>query len=73
MRRLALLACLAFAGCHTNPPAPTIEYKTEVIDTSCQTFAIIKIPAADLPKISDELKASVLAHDRAWVKACRKK
>lgn len=71
--KAALFLVLLLAGCHTNPVAPTIEYKTVIVDTSCTTFKIIQIPAADLPKLSPELKADLLAHDRAWVAACRKK
>lgn len=71
MKAVVFLALL-LAGCHTAPPAPQIQYKTEVINTSCTTFKIIQIPETDLPKLSRELKADILAHDKAWVSACRK-
>lgn len=66
---LALLA-LVTVGCAATPPA--IPARTEVVNTACQSFSLIKVPAEDLPKISDTLKARILAHDRAWVKECGK-
>lgn len=73
-----ILIAFAFAcfipllvGCAaTAPAAPQVEYKTKVIDTSCQTFKLIVVPKADAEKISGDFAGQVLAHDRAWTQHC---
>lgn len=63
-----LFPIIFLAACTTQPPS--IEYKTQVIDTSCTKFSVIKIPADDLPKISDTLKQRILVHDRTYIASC---
>jgi len=74
-RLLTILALVALvpllAGCPaTIPPAPTVEYKTTVVDTSCQTFKLILVPTAEAATLSSTLSAEILAHDRAYTKKC---
>lgn len=61
-----LLCALLLTSC----AAPSVQQTTAVVDTSCTRFSIIKVPKADLAVISDRLKSEILAHDRAWTKAC---
>lgn len=74
-RLLAILALVAvvplLAGCPaTVSPVPAVEYKTTVVDTSCQTFRLILVPTAEAATLSPRLSAEILAHDRAYSKKC---
>jgi len=70
-RALALLALMT-AGCASTQPPPVIEYRTQVVDTSCTTFRKITGHPSDLTTMSDDIKKQVLAHNKAWDKACSK-
>ncbi|WP_429496643.1 hypothetical protein ACQUFY_08625 [Robbsia andropogonis] len=69
---LTMLLLLMLTACAADAPTKTapVEYKTQVIDSACTRFGIIKVPPEDLAVISSTLKARILAHDRAWVQEC---
>ncbi|MCP1119613.1 hypothetical protein [Robbsia andropogonis] len=68
---LTMVPLVALTACADTPTKPAaVEYKTQVIDSSCTRFGIIKVPPEDLAVISSTLKARILAHDRAWVQEC---
>lgn len=76
MKKLMLIcagtAAPLLAGCPATVPvqAPTAACKTEVVNTACTTFALIKVPRSELAGLSDRLKTQITNHDDAYTAAC---
>lgn len=66
--KIAILSSILFiAGCQTVSAPPK---SPQVVDTACAWDKPISIYTSEVLKLSDDLVAQILAHDREWRKNC---